>query len=58
MKYLKNSKGYVLTFQCSNHLEVVGYLDSNLAECQYDLKLTPCYIFMPVESAISWKSAN
>ncbi|XP_040987751.1 secreted RxLR effector protein 161-like [Juglans microcarpa x Juglans regia] len=40
MRYLKKTEGNMLTFQRSNHLEVVGYLDSDFAGCQDDLKST------------------
>jgi hypothetical protein len=58
MRYLKKTEGYMLTFQRSNHLEVVGYSDSDFAGCQDDLKSTSGYVFMLAGGAISWKSVK
>ncbi|XP_041011270.1 secreted RxLR effector protein 161-like [Juglans microcarpa x Juglans regia] len=58
MRYLKKTEGYILTFQHSNHLEVVGYSDSDFAVYQDDLKSTLGYVFMLVGGAISWKSVK
>lgn len=58
MRYLKNIERYILTFQHSNHLEVIDYFDSNLAGCKDDLKSTESYIFILAGGAISWKSAK
>ncbi|XP_038970582.1 secreted RxLR effector protein 161-like [Phoenix dactylifera] len=56
MRYLKKTEGYMLTFQRIDHLEVVGYSDSDFAGCQDDLKSTSGYIFMMAGGAISWKN--
>ncbi|XP_040990897.1 secreted RxLR effector protein 161-like [Juglans microcarpa x Juglans regia] len=58
VRYLKKTEGYMLTFQRSNHLEVVGYSDSDFARCQDDLKSTSGYIFILAGGAISWKSVK
>ncbi|XP_035541506.1 secreted RxLR effector protein 161-like [Juglans regia] len=58
MRYLKKTEGYMLTFQRSNHLEVVGYSDFDFAGCQDDLKSTSGYIFILAGGAISWKSVK
>lgn len=58
MRYLKKTKGYMLTFQCSNHLKVVGYSDFGFARCQEDLKSISGYVFMMVEGAVSRKSVK
>lgn len=57
-RYLKKPDGYMLIFQYSNHLEVVGYFDSDFTRCQDDLKSTLGYIFMLVGGVIVWKSAK
>lgn len=48
----------MLTFQRSNHLEVVGYSYYDFAVYPDDLKLTSGYIFMLAGGAISWKSVK
>ncbi len=58
MRYLKKTEGYMLTFQRTDHLEVVGYSDSDFAGCQDDLKSTSGYVFMMAGGAISWKSVK
>lgn len=56
MSYLKKTESHMLTFQRSNHLEVVCYSDSVFVGCQDDLKSTSGYIFILVGGAISWKN--
>lgn len=58
MRYLKKTESYKLTFQRSDHLEVVGYSDSDFAGCQDDLKSTSGYVFMLARGVVSWKSAK
>ena len=48
----------MLTYWCTNTLEVVGFSDSNYAGCVDDKKSTSCYIFMMAEVAVSWKSVK
>jgi len=58
MRYLKRTKGYMLTYQKSNNLEIIKYSDSDFAGCQ-DIKYSISgYIYMLVGGAISWKSAK
>ena len=33
MRYLQRTKDYMLTYQRSSHLEIVGYLDSDFVGC-------------------------
>lgn len=33
MRYLQGTKDYMLTFKRSDHLEVIGYSDSDFAGC-------------------------
>ncbi|GAA0175175.1 hypothetical protein LIER_41863 [Lithospermum erythrorhizon] len=48
----------MLTYKRPNHLEVVGYTDSNFARCMDTRKSTFAYLFIFVEGAISWKSVK
>ncbi|CAI9784971.1 unnamed protein product [Fraxinus pennsylvanica] len=57
--YMRQLEGFVVKGKenlRSNHLEVVGYLDSNFPGCQDDLKSTSGYIFILAGGAISWKN--
>lgn len=51
IRYLKKTESYMLTFQRSNHHEVVGYSDFDFAGCQDNLKLISGYIFMLADGA-------
>ena len=53
MHYLKRTKGYMLTYQKSKNLEIIGHLDSNFAGCQDSKRSTYGYIFMLAGGAIS-----
>jgi hypothetical protein len=55
-QYLHGTKDYSLTFKHIDHLEVVGYSDSDFAECVDSRKFTSGYIFLLAGGAISWKS--
>ena len=48
----------MLTYRCTNTLEVIGFSDFDYAGCVDDKKSTSGYIFMMVEGAVSWKSVN
>jgi hypothetical protein len=56
MRYLQRTKDYGLTFRHTDHLEVVGYSDSDFAGCVDSRKSTSGYIFLLVGEAISWRS--
>ena len=43
----------MLTYQCIDTLEVVGFSDSYYAGYMDNKKSTSCYIFMMVEGAVS-----
>jgi len=58
MRYLKRTKGYMLTYQKSENLEIIGYSDSDFAGCQDSKRSTSGYIYMLAGGAISWKSAK
>jgi hypothetical protein len=58
MRYLRGTKDYMLTFKRSDHLEVIGYSDSDFARCVDSRKSTFGYLFLLAGGAISWKSAK
>jgi hypothetical protein len=58
MRYLQGTKDYMLTFKRSDHLEVIGYSDSDFAGCVDSRKSTFGYLFLLAGGAISWKSAK
>lgn len=42
----------------SDHVEIIGYLDSDYAECQDSRRSTSCFIYKLARGAISCKSAK
>ena len=48
----------MLTYRKSDHLEAVGYADSDYAGCADTRKSTFGYLFLLAGGAISWKSAK
>ena len=58
MRYLQRTKIFMLVYRKINHLEVVGYIDTNFARCLDERKSTLGYVFMLASGAISWKSAK
>ena len=58
LKYVQGIKDLMLTYRCTNTLEVVGFSDSDYAGCVDDKKSTFGFIFMMAEGAVSWKSVN
>ncbi|PKU64457.1 Retrovirus-related Pol polyprotein from transposon TNT 1-94 [Dendrobium catenatum] len=58
MRYLKRTRDFMLTYQRSDHLEIVGYSDSDFAGCLDSRRSTSGYIFMLAGGAISWKSVK
>ena len=58
MRYLKRTKGYMLTYQKPENSEIIGYSDSDFAGCQDSKRSTSRYIFMLAGEAISWKSVK
>ncbi|KAA0037064.1 retrotransposon protein, putative, Ty1-copia subclass, expressed [Cucumis melo var. makuwa] len=58
LRYLQGTKDYMLTYKRSDHLEVIGYLDSDFVGCVDTRKSTFCYLFLLAEGAISWKNAK
>jgi len=58
MRYLKRTRGYMLTYRRSDQLEITGFSDSDFAGCQDSLKSTSGYIFMLAGGAVSWCSVK
>ena len=58
MRYLKRTRGYMLTYRRSDQLEITGFFDSDFAGCQDSLKSTSGYIFMLAGGAVSWRSVK
>ncbi|WVZ07573.1 hypothetical protein V8G54_020919 [Vigna mungo] len=58
LRYLQGTKEYMLTYRKSNHLEVIGYSDSDYAGCLDSRKSTFGYVYLLAGGAISWKSAK
>ncbi|XP_074360808.1 secreted RxLR effector protein 161-like [Apium graveolens] len=40
LRYLKKTKDYMLTYRKSDHLEIIGYLDSDFGGCRDERKST------------------
>ncbi|CAA7014470.1 unnamed protein product [Microthlaspi erraticum] len=58
LKYLQGTKEHMLTFRRSNHLEIIGYSDSDYAGCVDSRKSTFGYLFQLAGGAVSWKSGK
>ncbi|XP_057965403.1 secreted RxLR effector protein 161-like [Malania oleifera] len=58
LRYLQGTKDYKLMYQRFDHLEVVGYSDSDFTRCVDTRKSTFGYVYLLVRGAISWKSAK
>ena len=58
MRYLKRTKDHMLTYRRSDHLEIIGYSDSDFAGCQDSRRSTSGYVYLLGGGAISWKSAK
>ena len=58
MRYLQRIKDFMLTYRRSDHLEIMGYFDSNFAGCLDSRRSTSGYIFMLAGGAVSWKSVK
>ena len=58
MRYLKGTKNHMVTYKNVDHLEVIGYSDSDFVGCKDSRKSTSGYVFMLAGGAISWKSTK
>ena len=46
MRYLQRIKDYMLTYQKSNQLEIIGYSDSDFVGYRDSMKSTSVYIYL------------
>jgi hypothetical protein len=58
LRCLKRIRNYMLTYQRSDELEVVGYSDSDFGGCVDSMKSISGYIFVMACGVVSWKSAK
>ncbi|KAL4271284.1 hypothetical protein GQ457_13G018370 [Hibiscus cannabinus] len=58
LRYLKGTREHMLTYKRSDHLEVIGYSDSDFVGYFDSRKSTSGYIFMFSSGVISWRSFN
>jgi Reverse transcriptase (RNA-dependent DNA polymerase) len=56
LKYISGTADYGLWYGSKNSFELVGYSDSDWAECVEDRRSTSGYVFSCGSSAISWSS--
>ncbi|XP_047261181.1 secreted RxLR effector protein 161-like [Capsicum annuum] len=56
LRYLQGTKDHMLTYRRSDHLDVVGYSDSDYAGCVDTRQSTFGYLFLLAGREISWKS--
>ncbi|KAL5544851.1 hypothetical protein UlMin_008635 [Ulmus minor] len=58
MRYLQRTKDYMLTYRRSDHLEIMGYSNSDFARCLDSRRCTSGYVFMMAGGVVSWKSVK
>jgi len=58
LRYLQGTKYHMLTYRRFDHLEVIGYSDSNFTGCVDTRKSTLGFVFLLAEGVVSWKSAK
>jgi len=58
LRYLQGTKNHMLTYKRYDHLEVIGYTDSDFIGCIDTRKSTFGYVYLLAGGAISWKSAK
>jgi len=58
LRYLQGTNNHMLTYKRFDHLEVIGYTDSDFAGSIDTKKSTFGYVHILAEGAISWKSAK
>ena len=56
--YLQRTKDYIVNYQKLDHLEIVGYYDSDFAVCLDNRRSTSSYIYMLAEGNVLWKSVK
>jgi hypothetical protein len=58
LRYIQDIKGLMLTYQRSDSLKIVGYLDSDFTGCLDTDRSTLGYVFKLIGEAISWSSSK
>lgn len=58
MRYLKRTRDYMLTYKRSNHLEIIGYSNSDFARCEDSSRSTSGYVYLLAGGAICWRSVK
>lgn len=58
MRHVRGTGKYMLTYKKSDHLELIGCLDSDFAGCFDTRKSTLGYIFLLSSVVISWRGAK
>ena len=53
LRYLQRTKEYMITYRRSDHLEVIGYSDSDYVGCVDTRKSTCGYLYLLAGGAIS-----
>lgn len=53
LRYLQGTKDYILTYKRSDHIEVIGYSDSDFAGCVDSRKSMFSYLFLLIDGAFS-----
>jgi hypothetical protein len=56
LRYIKGTKSLILTYERSDSLEIVGYLDSDFVGCLDTDRSTSGYVFKLACVVISWSS--
>jgi hypothetical protein len=58
LRYIKGTKGLMLTYKISDSLEIVGYSDSDFIGCLDTDRSISGYVFKLTGGAISWSSSK
>jgi len=58
LRYLQGTKNHMLTYRKSDHLEVIGYINSDIVGCMDTRKSAFGYVYLLVRGTISWKSVK
>ena len=55
MRYLQETKDYMLMYKQTDNLDLVGYSDVDFVGCVDSRKSTSEYIFIMVDGVFSWR---
>jgi len=58
LRYLQGTQNHMLTYRKFDHLEVIGYTNSDFVGCVDTRKSTFGYVYLLAVGAISWKSTK